>query len=115
MDPIVEEAIREEIEKPEGELTKADLEKVTELDLSFTKITAEGLKEVAKLQNLTKLSLLRTKITDAGLKEVAKLKKLTSLDLSHSQVTYAGMVELQKAFPKCKIYKQLQEVTGSGH
>ena len=31
--PIVKEAIREELEKPEGELTKTDLEKVTELSL----------------------------------------------------------------------------------
>ena len=32
-DPIVENKIRKEIKKPKGELTKADLEKVTELFL----------------------------------------------------------------------------------
>jgi len=47
-DPIVEEVIRKELKKPTGELTKADLAKVTKLDLERTQITAAGLKEVAK-------------------------------------------------------------------
>ncbi len=48
--PIVEEAIRFELEKPTGELTKADLEKVTSLDLSDTKITDAGLKEIENVR-----------------------------------------------------------------
>ena len=32
-DPIVEKAIRKSLKKPEGKLTKADLEKVTKLEL----------------------------------------------------------------------------------
>ena len=36
MDPIIEEAIRNELKKPEGKLTKADLEKATELFLLNT-------------------------------------------------------------------------------
>jgi hypothetical protein len=78
--PIVENSIRQQLKKPKGELTQADLEKVTELDL------------------------FDTKITDAGLKEVAKLQQLTSLDLEETQVTYAGLEKMQKALPKCKIY-----------
>ena len=78
-DPIVEKEIRLHINKPTGELTKADLEKVTTLALSYTKITDAGLKDVAKLQNLTYLGLVSTKITAAG------------------------VAELQKALPKCKI------------
>ena len=35
-DPIVKEAIRNQLNKPTGELTKADLEKVTELTVEFT-------------------------------------------------------------------------------
>ena len=79
-DPIVEKAVRERLNKPKGELTKADLAKVTRLFFDFTKITNAGLKEVAKLQQLTVLVLYRTKITDAG------------------------VAELRKALPKCKIY-----------
>jgi len=78
-DPIVEKAIRERIQKPKGELTKADLEKVRHLSLSGTKIT------------------------DAGLKEVAKLQKLTTLGLNATQVTKAGVAQLKKALPKCAI------------
>ena len=71
-DPIVEKAIRGELKKPEGELTEADLAKVTRLDFNDTQITDVGLKEAAKLQELTSLVLNDTHITDAG---VAELKK----------------------------------------
>jgi len=101
--PIVEKAIREELKKPTGELTKADLAKVTRLDLYDTKITDAGLKEVAKLQKLTHLFLYDTKITDAGLKDVAKLQNLTVLRLYNTKVTRAGVAELKKALPKCNI------------
>jgi len=47
-DPIVEEAIRNSLKKPTGELTKADLAKVNVLYLSFTKITDAGLKDIAE-------------------------------------------------------------------
>ena len=128
-DPNVEKAIRMELKKRTGELTKADLAKVTRLDLYDTKITDAGLKEVAKLQKLTHLFLYDTKITDAGLKdvaklqnltvlrlykiqitdtglkEVAKLQKLTGLHLSRTQITDAGVAQLEKALPKCAIYR----------
>ena len=50
VDPIVEKAIRSgySLNKPTGKLTKADLEKVTELDLSGTKITDAGVAELKK-------------------------------------------------------------------
>ena len=38
-DPIVEKAIREELKKPTGEFTEADLEKVTKLNLENNKLT----------------------------------------------------------------------------
>ena len=128
-DPIVEKAVRNNfsVKKPTGELTKADLEKVTILVLNNTQITDAGLKEVAKMQTLRTLRLDRTQITDEGLKDVAKLKKLDSLFLDSTQitdaglkelaklqkledlnlndtsVTKAGVAELQKALPKCAI------------
>ena len=93
---IVEHAIREALEKPEGELiTKADLEKVRYLEVTDD-LTDEGLKEVAKLQQLEALGLAWTPITDAGLKEVAKLRKLTELALHSNNITDAGLKELAK-------------------
>ena len=66
--PIVKKAIRKSLKKPRGELTKADLKKVTSLSLVRTQITDAGLKEIAKLQKLTKLNLTYTRnITDEGL------------------------------------------------
>ena len=102
-DPIVEKAVRKSLKKPTGELTKADLAKVTQLFLVGTQITDTGLKDVAKLQQLTSLGLENTKITDAGLKELAKMKKVHTIRLYDTQVTKAGVAELQKALPKCKI------------
>ena len=123
----IESAIRKELKKPNGELTKEDLEKVTFLNLDNTKITNAGLKELAKLQQITRLWLFNTQITDAGLKEVAKLKQLEGLNLVRTQITNtglkevaklkqlevlylfhsnhtAGVAELQKALPKCRIH-----------
>ena len=108
--PIVEKAIRKELKKPTGALTKADLAKVTLLSLDDgPKITDADLKEVAKLQQLKVLNLGDTKITDAGLKELAKLQKLEGLDLiatksNRPHVTKAGVVELQQALPNCYIH-----------
>jgi repressor of nif and glnA expression len=95
-DPTFEKAVRKKLKKPEGELTEADLEKVTDLSLDFTKITDEGLKELAKFQNLTHLSLVGTQITDEGLKELAKLQKLKMLGLAQSKITDAGLKEVAK-------------------
>ncbi len=99
-DPIVEEGIRLNLKykgiKPAGELTEADLEKVTFFVFMANRITDVGLKEVAKLQNLTDLDLSGPKITDASLREVAKLQKLGTLILEHSQITDVGLKELAK-------------------
>ena len=104
LDPILEKAVRKELKKPTGELTKADLEKVTALSFRGTKITDSGLKEVAKLQKLETLDLNTTQITDAGLKELAKLQQLGRLILfNNSQITDAGVAELKKALPSCEI------------
>ena len=47
-DHIVEKAVRKELKKPEGQLTVADLAKVTVLGLTASKSTDVGLKEVAQ-------------------------------------------------------------------
>ena len=124
---IVEKAIRSYLKKPNGKLTKADMERVTGLDLYRTNISDAGLKEVAKLRQLIVLGLSRTNISDAGLKELTKCKKLEGLSLDSTQisdaglkgltrlaqlkglriqetkVTKAGVAELQKVLPKCLI------------
>ena len=80
---------------PEGELTEADLAKITLLNLHGTKTTDALLKEVAKLQQLEQLWLEGTQITDEGLKEVAKLQNLIGLGLP-PQITDEGLKEVAK-------------------
>ena len=71
--------------------------------MADTKVTDDGLKEVAKLQNLEELDLENTQITDEGLKEVAKLPRLMYFYLHSTKVTKKGMTELKKALPNCEI------------
>ena len=111
---IVEYAIREALEKPEGELiTKADLEKVRYLQVTDD-LTDEGLKEIAKLQQLTGLSLYYTKITDAGLKDVAKMKQLEYLGLASTQITDAGLKEVAKLRKLTELEFLAEQITDAG-
>jgi len=139
IDSIVEEAIREKLEKPMGELTKVDLENVVKLDLGdgmitdsglkdvakcrqlnifildgFQEITDLGLKEVAKLKQLTVLWLGGNEITDSGLKEVTKLKQLSSLTLHSQQITDSGLKELAKLKQLKYLYLSDTKVTKAG-
>ena len=113
-DPIVEKAIREGLEKPEGKLTEADLEKVTKLPIWGPQITATSLKELAKLKNLTSLELSGTQITDAGLKDVAKLQQLRELRLGDTYITDMGLKELVKLQQLEKLDLRGSEVTKAG-
>ena len=119
---VIEEAIRKAARKPTGELTKADLEKVTELDLRHKGLTSvEGLE---KLRQLEKLILSGNQLTDVkGLEKLTQLKslyllsnqltevkglekltQLKSLFLIHNpELTKAQIDQLQKALPKCWI------------
>ena len=82
-DPIVEKAIRKRLKKPKGELTKADLEKVTSLHLRAKKLT--DVKGLEKLTQLRGLNLDYNKLTDV--KGLEKLTQLTRLNLSGNQLT----------------------------
>ena len=76
----IEKEIRIILQKPTGELTKADLEKVT------------------KLQHLN-----NNQLTDV--KSLEKLTRLEFLTLRHNpDLTTSQIVELRKALPKCLIY-----------
>ena len=125
---ICEGEIRKTLNKAKGKLTRADLQKVSSLYLSFakisdddlsyvgkrhqieklflsyTQITDSGLKELIKLHHLKLLFLSGTQITDAGLRDVAKLQKLTWISLINcSKITVTGVAELKKALPSCEI------------
>ena len=80
----IEAAILEATGKSTGELTKEDMEKVTELDLIANQLT-----NVKRLEELT---------------------QLRELDLHNNpDLTMAQIDELQKALPKCDILSNPKE------
>jgi len=87
---VVEAAIRKELKKPTGELTKADLEKVTRLFLHSKKLT-EVPKELEKLTKLEKLILNNNQLTDV--KGLEKLTKLRVLYLNDNKLTDVKSLE----------------------
>ena len=118
----IEAAIRLKLKKPTGELTKADLEKVTHLSLSDNKLT--DVKSLEKLNQLTELHLGGNKLTDVKglekltqlrglylsdnqLTDVKSLEKLTQLEelylTDNPDLTKAQIDELKKALPRCNI------------
>ena len=83
-DPIIEKAIREELKKPTGELTEADLEHMTSLSFYDNQLT-ELPKGLEKLTQLTWLNLGHAQLTDV--KGLEKCTQLTHLRLSDNQLT----------------------------
>ena len=80
---VIEAAIRKAANKPTGELTKADLEKVRELYLVHDQLT--DVKGLEKLNQLTELSLIDNQLTDV--KGLEKLTQLRNLWLYSNQLT----------------------------
>jgi Leucine-rich repeat (LRR) protein len=97
---IVEQAIRKELKKPTGELTKADLEKVTHLNLSYNKLTKLP-KELEKLTQLTSLDLGVNKLTELP-NGLEKLTQLKNLYLHDNKLT--SVKELEKLTQLTRLY-----------
>ena len=81
---LIEAAIRKAVRKPEGEITKADLEKVTSLRL-VDKNLNDMPKGLEKLTQLTTLHLDHNQLTN--MKGLEKLTQLTHLSLFNNQLT----------------------------
>jgi len=95
----IEAAIRKAAKKPTGELTEADLEKVTELILDSNQLTS--VKDLEKHTQLERLYLNNNKLTNV--KGLEKLTQLKALYLRHNpNLTKAQIDELQKALPNAK-------------
>ena len=122
---VIEAAIRKAAKKPTGELTKADLEKVTELRIENNRLTnVSGLGILTQLRELKLSNNHLTSVKGLGLGNLAQLRhlsltgnkltsvkglgnlmQLTSLDLRNNpNLTKAQIDELKKALPNCKIY-----------
>ena len=107
---IVEKEIRNRLNKPTGELTKADLGKVKELYLGGNQLT-ELPKGLEKLTQLETLSLGANKLTDV--KGLEKLTKLTGLYLENNKLTdVKGLEKLTQLRHLTLRYNQLTSVKG---
>jgi hypothetical protein len=118
----IETAIRAILAKPEGELTKADLDKVKVLVITGQELSS--LENLEKLTKLEKLNVFNNNLSDANgleklkqlqqlnlginllsdVKALGKLKQLLVLNLSNNpNITRSQITELQKALPNCRI------------
>lgn len=105
--------------------------------MSSTKITDEGLKELAKQQSARTLDFSGTPVTGAGLKDladtkivnvslsgslandvgisgIAAMKSLTTLNLSYTRVTDACIDELSRMKSLQALYLQQTKITQAG-
>ncbi len=87
-----------EIERLGGRVTSraAGGEVVSEVNLTATAFTDDGLAKTKGLPNVRLLALEITRVTDAGLVHVAELKGLEVLDLCGTRITGAGLVHLKE-------------------
>ena len=60
-------------------------------------------KELKELTGLTHLDLTATKVTDTGLKELNGFKELRKLWIYDTKMSKAAVKELQEALPDCNI------------
>lgn len=68
-----------------------------ELDLTETKVTDEGLLEVAKIGTLTHLNLAGCNVTDRGIVLLRSLQELSELNLSATKITDSSINELAES------------------
>src|SRR5438105_2520020 len=64
---------------------------VYKVDLTFSKITDAGLKELAGFQQLRTLEIHDNPVGDAGLPDLKRLTQLEKLHLSYTGVSKAGL------------------------
>jgi Leucine-rich repeat (LRR) protein len=108
--PILENTIREYLDKPAAELTNADLEKVGELNFNNRGLT-DAPKGLKKLTQLQKLVLANNKLT--SVKGLEKLTKLEHLNLTRNQLTSVKGLEKLNQLKILYLYdNQLTDVTG---
>ena len=97
---VIEAAVRKQLKKPTGELTKADYCLPTDLDLDENKLTS--VKGLEKLTHLERLRLGGNQLTDVkGLEKLTQLRELWLV--GNPDLTKAQIAQLQKALPKCVI------------
>lgn len=73
------------------------------LDLSFTRITDEGLKSIASQSELRHLALIECRVTDNSIDSLVQLRKLREVYLAKTGVTPQSSERLKRVIPACRV------------
>ncbi len=73
------------------------------LDLSFTRVSDAGLKEVVSQSELRHISLIGCRVSNSGLASLSCLRKLREVYLTKTDVTPQGAEQLKRTLPTCRI------------
>lgn len=73
------------------------------LDLSFTRISDEGLKAVASQSELRHISLINCRVTDCGIASLTRLTRLREIYLIKTSVSSQAVEQLRQRLPTCRI------------
>jgi internalin A len=97
----IETRIREEIGKPTGKLTKADLKMVVELCLDDNRLTE--ISTLPQLPQLKELYLRGNQLPNNQLKHLEEFTQLKRLYLSFNKLSKGEIDRLQEMLPRCRI------------
>lgn len=73
------------------------------LDLSFTRVSDEGLKAVSAQSELRHLSLINCRVTDCGIASLTRLTHLREIYLTKTSVSSQAVEQLRRRLPMCRI------------
>ncbi len=76
---------------------------VTELNISDTNVTVEGLRQISKLENIKSLDISGAKITDSALPVLRAMDSLESLTMLRTQMSRRAVANLREAMPHLNI------------
>ena len=66
----------------------------TSIDLSYTRVTDDGLAHLQRFEGLEELHITSTEITDAGIEQLMKLEKLRLIRADQSKISRKGQLKL---------------------
>lgn len=105
----------EELDFSGTEVTKSDLEKLTEivrlerLSLYGTNISEDVIDLLYGIQSLQELELSNTALTDSSLEKLKKITSLKKLYVNDTLITKAGIAAFRKNHPDCAVISNALE------
>ncbi|WP_147565400.1 leucine-rich repeat domain-containing protein [Clostridium tyrobutyricum] len=109
-DANLEQAVRSQINKPNGILYKSDVDKIIELS-----VTNKGMTDISGIENLTALQTLN--LSNNNLSDISPLKNLTSLksiNLNGNKISSQDIKTLKNSLPDSNISSGSSSSGGGG-